>query len=227
MIRLVKDSFFKSSINDMHMDEFIDELFPFRSIYIACEDDLMDLASNFQKNITSQDIISLILSEDRVDGFKNILREDDCLLAISKKGDDAFVRRMVIIALKNNLKIYGVSEDFKGGLAILSDDCLVIEENFEGNVARFLKKLRMKINGECIDYTVKGRLIFAVMPGIVSKININVGDEVKEGDKIFVMEILKMENELESEMDGVVTDILVGEGEAVLKGDPLIRIMEH
>ena len=51
-----------------------------------------------------------------------------------------------------------------------------------------------------------------------------VGDEVKEGDGVIVIEAMKMENELKAGIDGVVKEILVEEGKAVEGGTMLVVI---
>lgn len=224
MIHLLKDSILKKSINDLRIGYFIDEIFPFRNIYIACDDDFKDLVSDFQRDIKTNEIFSLRLSKDRTEGYKNIISEGDCLLAISKDGSNEFVRDMVKIALKNHIDVYGVYGDFKSGLALLSDNSLIIEEDFDKNLSQFLKKLRARIDGDYIEDIPDGRLVKSPMNGMIIKINVDVGDEVKKGDKVFVIEAMKMENDILSEMDGVITDILVEEGDAVSRGDYIMGI---
>jgi biotin carboxyl carrier protein len=64
----------------------------------------------------------------------------------------------------------------------------------------------------------------APLPGNVYKILVNVGDEVKKGDKIIIMESMKMENNVLSERDGTISSIRVNEGDAVLQNDVLAEI---
>ena len=54
--------------------------------------------------------------------------------------------------------------------------------------------------------------IASPMPGKVIKHLVAVGDEVKEGDGVIVIEAMKMENELKAGIDGVVKEILIEEG---------------
>lgn len=224
MIRLVKDSFSKKFINDLHMMRFIDIMFPFRNIYIACEDDFKELVSDFQKDIRSNDTFSLRLTRERIEGYKNIIGKGDCLLAISKDGNDEFVRDMVKIALGNHIDVYGIYGDFKSGLALLSDDALIVEENFDENLSRFLKKLRQRIDDDYIMDMPVGIVVPSSMNGMIIKICVDVGDEVKIGDKICVLEAMKMENDIFSDRDGIVTEILVEEGEPISIGDSMVRI---
>ena len=53
------------------------------------------------------------------------------------------------------------------------------------------------------------------MQGMIIKLSVEVGDKVTKGDSICVIEAMKMENNIEAEYDGVVTDILVEPGDAV------------
>lgn len=64
----------------------------------------------------------------------------------------------------------------------------------------------------------------APLPGIVTEIKVAVGDEVKQGDTVVVLEAMKMANNLEAEQDGKVTAILVKQGENVMEDTPLVVI---
>jgi len=55
----------------------------------------------------------------------------------------------------------------------------------------------------------------ALMPGKICKINKKVGDEVKEGDVILILEAMKMENDVKATISGKVVDICVKEGDHV------------
>lgn len=60
------------------------------------------------------------------------------------------------------------------------------------------------------------------LPGTVIEIPAKVGQAVKEGDTLVVLEAMKMNNNLTAEKDGVVKAILVEEGEAVKENTPLV-----
>jgi biotin carboxyl carrier protein len=62
----------------------------------------------------------------------------------------------------------------------------------------------------------------APMPGLVLQILVNPGDQVNKGDKILVLEAMKMENAIKSPTDGIVNDVLVSQGMAVDKNQVLI-----
>jgi acetyl-CoA carboxylase biotin carboxyl carrier protein len=64
--------------------------------------------------------------------------------------------------------------------------------------------------------------IEAHITGTVWKIEVEVGDEVDEGDTVAVLESMKMEMPVEAEDPGVVKEILVQEGQSVSEGEPLV-----
>lgn len=59
--------------------------------------------------------------------------------------------------------------------------------------------------------------VHAPMPGLVFDINVAVGDEVKEGDPLMILEAMKMENVISSPRDGVIKEIYVTKGQAIEK----------
>jgi biotin carboxyl carrier protein len=64
----------------------------------------------------------------------------------------------------------------------------------------------------------------APLPGVITSIEVAVGDEVKAGDTLLVLEAMKMANNIESEKDGKVAAILVKAGQSVMEDDPLVVI---
>lgn len=62
------------------------------------------------------------------------------------------------------------------------------------------------------------------LPGIVVGIKVNVGDVVKKGDAVVVLEAMKMENVLQAPIDGTVQEIHVNQGDSVLEGVTLVTI---
>lgn len=64
----------------------------------------------------------------------------------------------------------------------------------------------------------------APLPGTITSIEVAVGQEVKAGDTLVVLEAMKMQNNIEAEKDGKVTAIAVKVGQAVLEDDPLVVV---
>ena len=66
--------------------------------------------------------------------------------------------------------------------------------------------------------------IKAPLPGTITSIEVTVGQEVKAGDTVLVLEAMKMQNNIEAEKDGKVTAIIVKVGQAVLEDEPMVVI---
>ena len=67
-----------------------------------------------------------------------------------------------------------------------------------------------------------GEAVEAPMPGSVLQINVTVGQAVKEGDVLVVLEAMKMENEIKSPKSGTVTQIVATKGSTVETGAVLV-----
>lgn len=66
--------------------------------------------------------------------------------------------------------------------------------------------------------------IKAPMPGLVLEINVTVGQELKEGDKVLILSAMKMENSILIHADATIKRIAVTPGEAVEKGQILVEL---
>ena len=62
------------------------------------------------------------------------------------------------------------------------------------------------------------------LPGVILDIKVNVGDVVKKGQTILILEAMKMENNINADKDGTVTAINVNKGDSVLEGTDLVII---
>ena len=66
--------------------------------------------------------------------------------------------------------------------------------------------------------------IKAPLPGVITEICVNVGDEVNAGDTVVVLEAMKMANNIEAEKAGKITAICVKPGQTVMEDDALVVI---
>lgn len=64
--------------------------------------------------------------------------------------------------------------------------------------------------------------IKAPMPGLVLKLFVEAGAEVKKGDSLFILEAMKMENMIKSPADGTVSAVNIKQGDKVEKGQVMI-----
>ena len=69
-----------------------------------------------------------------------------------------------------------------------------------------------------------GKAVTSPLPGVIIAVKVNVGDKVKAGQEVAVLEAMKMENSIEATQDGTVTAINVAKGDSVLEGAPIVTI---
>jgi len=90
----------------------------------------------------------------------------------------------------------------------------------EEPIDQLLKKMGLNANT-----TKKLEVIKAPMPGLILKILVEVGQEVKKGDPILVLEAMKMENVFKAPADATIKAIKTEIGKAVEKGEVLIELV--
>ena len=67
-----------------------------------------------------------------------------------------------------------------------------------------------------------GEKVSAPMPGTILDVRVSNGQTVKKGDILFILEAMKMENEILAPKDGTVAQVVVQKGSHVETGSPLI-----
>ena len=84
-----------------------------------------------------------------------------------------------------------------------------------------------KLSDENTGNIVKSPMVgtFYIKPNPSAEPYVEVGKRVKKGDVLCIVEAMKLMNEIESEFDGEVAEILVKDGEAVEYAKPLFRIV--
>ena len=69
-----------------------------------------------------------------------------------------------------------------------------------------------------------GNPVKAPLPGTISDVKVQVGQQVNVGDTLLVLEAMKMQNNIESEYAGQVTSVVVKQGDTVMEGAVLLTI---
>ena len=69
---------------------------------------------------------------------------------------------------------------------------------------------------------VKGNAIKTPLPGVIIDVRVNVGDMIKKGETVIVLEAMKMENNINADRDGKVIAIQVAKGDTVADGAVLV-----
>ena len=107
-----------------------------------------------------------------------------------------------------------------------------------------MKKYKVNVNGTVYEITLEvmdgapaaapaapvaaapagGEKVSAPMPGTILSVNVQNGSAVKKGDVLFILEAMKMENEIMAPCDGTVASVSVTKGAAVESGSLLCVI---
>jgi propionyl-CoA carboxylase alpha chain len=69
----------------------------------------------------------------------------------------------------------------------------------------------------------QSRLLLSPMPGLLTELAVKAGQEVKAGEKLAVIEAMKMENVLRAEVDGVIRDVLAAQGDSLAVDQPILE----
>lgn len=69
-----------------------------------------------------------------------------------------------------------------------------------------------------------GKAVKSPLPGVIISVNVNVGDAVKAGQVVAVLEAMKMENEIQAECDGTVTAVHTAKGDSILEGAAIVTL---
>ena len=62
------------------------------------------------------------------------------------------------------------------------------------------------------------------LPGVIISVNVKVGDAVKAGQVVAILEAMKMENEIQAESDGTVAAVCVAKGDTIQEGDAIVTL---
>lgn len=82
-----------------------------------------------------------------------------------------------------------------------------------------------KIRQSRIRTAAAGRqVITAQMPGVILRVNVQAGDEVKAGTPLCVLVAMKMENEIRSPIDGVVKEVYISAGDKMAVNDKMLVV---
>jgi glutaconyl-CoA decarboxylase len=80
------------------------------------------------------------------------------------------------------------------------------------------------LSANIVAAAASGDAVPSPLPGTVLKVNVSVGQAVKEGDVLMVIEAMKMENDIVAPRAGTVTQVSVPKGATVNTGDLLLSL---
>jgi biotin carboxyl carrier protein len=67
-------------------------------------------------------------------------------------------------------------------------------------------------------------LVSSVIPGTISKLYVKVNDEIVEGDKLLVLDAMKMKNTIKVPYSGIIKKVNVEEGQTIPKGFIMVEL---
>lgn len=124
--------------------------------------------------------------------------------------------------------------DFEGKPLAANEEEYLLLQLLPAVATNYLKSVRKAENAAAApkveetkaskeDVVITGATEVAPMGGKVLEVNVKVGDKLEPGDVYMVYEAMKMENDLEAEVGGVVKRILVDEGDTIATDQPLVE----
>ena len=113
------------------------------------------------------------------------------------------------LTINPHLEGYEVTVDHHTNLVHVQDEVDILLEQF----------------GLQGDESIHAGEIHAQIPGLVSQIFVQQGDKVKVNQKLFILEAMKMENEIDSPIKGTIDHIYCKEGDKVEKGNIIMEII--
>ena len=141
---------------------------------------------------------------------KETMQKIDCVPLSANSYSLIINDRTYYLTITNQLDGYEVTVDHHTQMVQVKDE---------------LETLLEKLGIQSGTSTHTGK-IYAQIPGLLSRIFIKVGDRVKTGAKLCILEAMKMENEITSTEDGTIKRIHIKPGSNVEKGDLLMEMSE-
>lgn len=93
-------------------------------------------------------------------------------------------------------------------------------EEVGGEISTQVKKEEVKVESS----SKVGKEILSPLQGNICSINVKVGQKVKKGDVLLLIEAMKLENEVNAPFDGEVVEVLVSKGQSVASKQLLCKI---
>jgi len=168
------------------------------------------------KNI--QELIKTV-SDSKITCFE--IETEGIRIKMEKKEQQVIVERMPI----NTTTVEQVRDPLTSGKVATNE---LYVEKLENDIDRNIKDASKSIHEENV-FVVKSPIVGTMYtsPSAESKNFVKVGSKVKVGDTLCILEAMKLMNEIESEVDGEIVEVLVSNEDMVEYGQPLFKIIQE
>ena len=121
-----------------------------------------------------------------------------------------------------NKKIYEV--EVEKGEAILLDECEAVAPTAAPATPVAVNTAAPVAAQAPVGTAASASAVKSPLPGTVLDVKVSVGQTVKKGDVVMLIEAMKMENEINASKDGKITNVYVAKGAKVEQGSPLFDL---
>ncbi len=144
-------------------------------------------------------------------------------LSIDNSDFDVLIKEVTteeVIAEVNGLQVKVLIRDIE----VLEKPTAKAEKDVENKERKSDHTVPLKSKAQSTTAKAPAGAITAPIPGQIISINVSVGDKVLAGQKLLVLEAMKLENVITSTCDGEVQQLMIKEGEIIEQGQELIII---
>ncbi len=146
------------------------------------------------------------------DDFKSVIVNGESLNIVINKISEYSYK----VQIGNEVFVITTTKNADGNRAFLTNG-----HYFIGSIRTKLEEMANELANK-LSSGEKAKIIKSPMPGLILKINKKIGDKVKAGESLLLLEAMKMENDLKAQTDGIIKEIPVNEGNSVEKNETLI-----
>ncbi|HAB18307.1 MAG TPA: pyruvate carboxylase [Verrucomicrobiota bacterium] len=185
-----------------------------------------ELAERLKREITEDDVFSHLMYPQVFADFSKHLREYSDVSVLPTPAFFYGLRRGEEIAVNIEegktliVRLVNVSDPDKDGRRTVTYELNGITRETYISDRKVAPQARSRVKADLADPLQIG----APIPGLVAAIAVSVGQKINRGDKLLMMEAMKMQTTVTAAADGVVAEILVQVGETVESKDLLLKL---
>ncbi len=164
--------------------------------------------------IATLDDVEYKIEVKEVGNNKYEVQINDLLYTIDAQSIDSSIYSIIMDG-----KSYEIDIDYKDGMYNVYNDGKLFKIEIMDELKKRMLEKRGGSGGLEGVYTVKSE-----MPGKVVEVKVKVGDEIKKGDVLLILESMKMQNEIKSPKDGKITEVFINGGDTIEAEAKLVTI---